>query len=1303
MLKGEVLDVTSKNRYTVSFFEDDSIDIVRQKIGASLDIHPDRLFILVGEKFNGDYYLKDPRHWEALFRRLSYDGSPLEQTVFQEYQLQYRTPNTTVGFRPYDKIEWMSKPDPLGPLIEGPEFIEYRIFGVEEIKSYVLPISNINAQLASRIQATELPIPEVSSLFLSLHDPSRFVRFLVRPYDDTAEAIFPVYYPFLRATTPPRLTEESVRLLGKNSKLLDDLLKMESPEPKEVTILRARFYIPFVDTDLGSAIRTRFEQIFYGLTVSKETPYIGYFTAKDHISRHKFYTEDVKTKKPFVNMDNWASWWSVKPARNIPTLILFRGESKTHFDRVAITASDIVVTTYRQEGNTETIEELKKSAFKWLSTFDAVTPFLAESDTKMCRWELQDLSFLAKYSGKLEEFDLMRFNCISSIFDIADKSKTQFTLLRTDNTNNGLSAVEVKVLQMMKDGNAKPESLAEELSIPIQNARELILQVESRIDEDPRLGDKSLRGYPTLRVGAESIIVSSVNSLDRALKYSNLLRYILSSPDSPEIDAICPKRMERVTVDTSVVPSTTLNVDAAIAEEYADLFGEFEGEEEVLEEEHPEETQEEVQRISTKSDRGSTYNYFKSRLQKFDPETFDPEGSLYPKKCEQKHQPIILSEADKTRLHGTPYDASEYLEEKKKVDVVEPDGTIVCPEYWCMKDQIPLREDQLEKEKGEIQCPVCHGKLQTKSTDSPREYPLIKRETGFLYPGFVDYNAPKNGKPMPCCFKKPRSEKTLKETDDKYYILGETKIGTKPLRVAFLTPQLINLLRLTEDYSVLDGSRRLQNGMSAFFRTILLNSSETLPTCLGLKTKIPSPRENLSTILKCSFLRTWKTSGTKHVAEIENKLKDICPYKSNPIVREELAKIISGIDEAFEAKKMSRLEELEYSSLALNCDVFRIYTESNTLGCMFYAPMVRARTRAIIVLQNGSEFDVLSHVTRLPRGFVYQSNIFQTPFKKETYALLEKLRNQACVTEIPSFDQALNVMQQIGSDDFSVVMDPFGQGQALFVRNKIVLPFRNTPLPNVIQHKLLGYRSLDKEDLPVREEILPLLEAATKFSKGYTYKEDLYNASGQVVELLLESGLRVPVQPIQKEVAEPLEVIETVATQGESVLTFGKPSEELRETQKSISYSEEVFQFLLFQLTKDIRTDYRELRTALQEVRPKQPDVEPLLQKWFADTTQFVNLKDSTEFISKIRTPCGQFKSKDSCSGNLCGWDGKVCRIQIKPSIQKDRLFHRLLSTLIDNSKIRAVVLDGHTTPFFSTILYVELPHEVIMTDTELP
>jgi hypothetical protein len=1308
MLKGEVNDLISKNKYTVSFFEDDSIDIVRQKIATITDIHPDRLFILVGTKLPGDYYAKDSRRWEGLFDRLSYNGDPIDKAPFQEYQTQYRIPNTSVAFQPYDKAEWMGVPDSLKEFNSGSEFVEYRILGVEESKSFILPISTIDSVVISRIPSSRLPIPQNTTLFNSLHDPTGFVRFLVRPYDELAETSMIVYYPLLRSTTPPRLTEETIRLLNKNTKLLDDLLKLDSPHPTDVTVIRTRFYIPFVDTDLGSAIRTRFEQIFYGLTVTKETPYIGYFTSKDQISRHKFFVEDTKEKKPFVDLNAWASWWSLKPVRSIPTLILFRGKSKHHFDRVAITSTDMVISHHRPEGNTETLDHMKEDTLKWIQTFDSILAFVSESDIDMSRWELQDMSYLAKYKEKLEDFDLLRFNCISSIFDISDKTKSQFSLLRTDHSNHGLSAVEVKLIQMIKEGrgNIRVESVAEELSIPLQNAQELIQSLESRIEEDPRIADRAFRGYPTLRVGPDFVIVSSISNFDTSIKYSNVLRHILTSPDAAEIDAICPKRMERVAVNTSDIPTTTLEVDAAIADEYADLFEYLEQDTEVAETATVATADtEDVARISTKDKQGTMYKYFKSRLETFDPITFDPIGSLYPKKCEQKHQPIIMSDTDLRRIKGTPYDIKTSLEENRKIEVVEPDGTIICPEYWCMRDQIPLKEEQLLKDTGESRCPVCRGKLQTRTTDDPREFPLIKRETGFLYPGYSDYKSPKNGKPMPCCFKTSQINKIDKETEDKdkYYIMKESKYGLKELRIGFLSDALRNSLQIDERYEILQGNRRLQNGMSGIFRVGLKHPSESLATCLDLKTKIPSPHESVETVLKCSFLRTWKNNGETHLETIDNHLKKIEPFDKDDISRHGISRLISGIDEAYQKKTLTRMEELEYCALALQCDIFRIFTKTNSLGCVFYAPMVRPRSRGIVILQEEDEIDIVSHVTRLPRGFKYSSNIFDVPFKKETYVELEKLRNQSCSSEIPSYSQALTVLQQLDIGEYSIVLDPFGRGQAMYVPAKLLLPFQSVPLPNVLQSKIAGYKDISVENLPTRDKVLEYLEKAVAISKGYTFVEDLFNTKSEKVEILLQSGLRIPIQPVKAESVEPLEVFETATTVGESEIVFGSPSKELKEEQREISYSSEVYEFLLFQLTSDLETEYRDLRVALQEVSPKRTEVEPLLKKWFNETTQFVDIKHPTDFISKIRKPCGQFTNKESCSGNLCGWDGDVCRIQIKSSINKEKLFHRLLSTLIDNTKIRAIILDGRITPFFSTILYLELPHELIVTDNEIP
>jgi hypothetical protein len=1307
MLKGEVIDISSKNKFSISFFEDDSIETIRQKIGAAVDIHPDRLYILVGMKLPISYYTEDPRHWEALFERLSFNNNPLEIDIFSEYQLHYRSPTTSIAFQPFDKTEWMSKPESLLPILEPTtECIEYRILGVEEVQSYILPLSNISNTLVSNIPPVKFPIPENTKLFSSLHEPSQFVRFLIRPYDELAESNSHVYYPLMRSTTPSNMSEESIRLLYKNAKTLEELLDLKVPEPSEVSILRTRFYIPWVDTDFGSAIRTRFEQIFYGITVSKDIPCITMFTSKDQISRHKFFTENSKKKVPFLDMNTWGSWWSVKPVRNIPSLILFRGNDKSHFDRVTITATDMVVATYRPEGNNETIEQLRRQVLDWIQSFDAIVPFISKTDIQVTRWTLQDVSYIAKYSQKLEEFDLLRFNCISNIFDISDKTKSQFSFLRTDHVNNGLSAIEVKILQMMKDagGNITATSVSEELSVTTQQANTLIQHIRSKIDDDPRLGEKSFRGYPTLRLGSDYVIVSAISDIEKMLKYTNLLRFILSNLDSAELDKLCPKRAEKVSATTATIPAENLELDAAIVEEYADLFSSLEeGEDQKTDESIAETETEPTSKISTDQRQATTYNYFKSRLQKFDPQTFDPAGSAYPKKCEKNHQPIILSDAELKRLSGTEYDIKTSLDEEKKIEIENPDGIILCPEYWCMRDNIPLSDDQLIKEDGDIRCPMCKGKLQTNANDNPREYPLIKRETGFIYPGYVDYKSPHNGKPMPCCFKKSRVKKntsTEKAIEDKYYVLGREK-AAKVDRIAFLSDTIIHSLHIRESYEIFikDNVRRLMSPNKGFFRTGLGNPSETLSNLLGLKTKIPSPRESVETTLKCSFLSTWSILGTQHLETITN---DLAKTIEDPIIREELSKIISGIDHAFHNKELTPLQDLEYTTLALQCDVFRIHSETGSLNCFFTTPMVRSKSRAVVVLQTENELNILAYTERKTRGFEFRTNIYETPFTNETAVELEKLRNVSCTLHIPTYENALHIIKELlvstESDDYMVILDPYQRAQAFYIPTKCILPFQSTPLPNILQTKLSGYKEIPTEKLPEYESMKQLLSIAERTVDGYKFKEDIFNNKQQKVEILLQSGLRIPVKPTEIiQNADTGEVLETIRDIGETQLTFGDSSKEIQKESREISYSAEMYEFLLFQLSKDLETEYSELAQALFEIRPKIETVSPLLKKWFDETVMFGNIKDPKQFVSKIREPC-----TDKCDGELCGWDGDICKVKVQSDIVPNKLFHKLLATMVDNSKIRASVLDGRTTPFFSTVLYLELPHEIILSDKDI-
>jgi hypothetical protein len=143
----------------------------------------------------------------------------------------------------------------------------------------------------------------------------------------------------------------------------------------------------------------------------------------------------------------------------------------------------------------------------------------------------------------------------------------------------------------------------------------------------------------------------------------------------------------------------------------------------------------------------------------------------------------------------------------------------------------------------------------------------------------------------------------------------------------------------------------------------------------------------------------------------------------------------------------------------------------------------------------------------------------------------------------------------------------------------------------------------------------------------------------------------------------------------------------------------------MFSLSNDILADasgesldetYRPLRNA---IKTRSEDLLAELTKWFKNEAYQDNTRSPVEFVNKVRTPCGQYTNKDSCNkSSLCGWNKNDCKIRVKPIVEKGVVLRRMTKTLATNDKQRALVLDGRMSPFFSTVLYLEMPHELITT-----
>jgi len=1254
---------------SVSFYPDDTIELVRQSIALVAGTHPDRLFMEVKESLPKTYYSTNPKHWSELFYRMSYDGERILPDVLKTYVTQKR-PGLTIVEREISKEDWEAYEESLKPIFDpDTDFDEWRILGVDPTRSFILPLPPKDLKdLPERVR----PFPQTQSLFETFHThPVTEVRIGLIP--ETASALVKLnYFPRYRPDTPNDIRTLEPTLEATRTQL-GRLLTLEAPPPEALSIVRAKWYIPLVSTRF-TAPRSRFEQIFYGQTVSKTTPYIGYFTAKTETMRHKFYVESSTEKKPLLNIPMWKGWLtSTMPQRRRPTLLVYRGSSRTSFDRIAISDKDITVDVRREKDSKESLEDLRASLEAWLRSLDAVGPFLTLTDVDAPRWDLSELSAVAVYSKDVKEFDMRRFPCLQSLFGVQNDT---FRLLRAELYSSAdIPADEIRAFQILTQDDAErtPEYLAGQMSIPVGRAADLLSTIARRVDEVNY--EKTLKSYPTIKFSSREVILKFVSNLERTLQYANLLRYILTTEDSA-VEDVCPRRMEKVAAAV-VVPQTEIQL---AAEEDADddfnaLLGFTPGEEEDAPADAVVETAAPAKKVRVASRVMGTYNYFNNRVRAFDPDTFDQ--SIYPSKCDKPKQVVVLTPADKARI-GPSYDYSN-APDAQTLELKDPDGTAICPPYWCMRDELPLREDQLvTKEDGDLHCPVCDGKVRQSDNLDTVEFSVIKRDTIAMFPDVMKQVSTINKRGIPCCYQKPRPAVTIltPKDADASYVLDETSSNLGPLRFAYLSDDLARRIGVTPDYAKSVKGGRLTMDGEDVFRVGLGRPSKTLPALLNDTTALLRPRDAKDNVVRCSFFRTWAGRGPGDTPNDQ---------------------IISSIDQAYQHGELSLLDELEYVTTFLKCEVIRIDVESGQVLCGFWSDTVLPGSRTIALLGK----DILCEVNRKKEKksykLGYSADLRKGRFAAKTLPLLRERHVRACAINAPTVADAIQELQLKGKSAYEVILDPFQRIQAVFVPGEILLPVQPASIKPDEGVPIRGsYSDVRPDELPTGDTLRAFLADVRKDT--FKVQSELQDTAGRVVELELKSGFRAPIQPEDATAAvAPREVVETVRHGTESALVSGPPNAKDLKDAQEIAYSSEMYEFLLFSLSKDIQTDdFADLRRSIET---KSPTLLRDLDTWFKSEAYEDTTKSAVEFVNKVRTPCGQYTSKDSCNtSSLCGWHKNDCKIRVKPVVDKATVLKRIAKTLRENDKQRALVLDGRLSPFFSTILYLEMPHELITT-----
>jgi hypothetical protein len=369
----------------------------------------------------------------------------------------------------------------------------------------------------------------------------------------------------------------------------------------------------------------------------------------------------------------------------------------------------------------------------------------------------------------------------------------------------------------------------------------------------------------------------------------------------------------------------------------------------------------------------------------------------------------------------------------------------------------------------------------------------------------------------------------------------------------------------------------------------------------------------------------------------------------------------------------------------------------------------------------------------------------KTPFREELADLLE-LENDACAGDTPTASvasDALNTLAtklETGITVSNVIVDAMGAYQAYLgswtdtERHVFLLPFRATTediLATTTETEVYkpssypprSYSEISESELPRYKDQVDVLTKLGALSRFSAYQHatgfDHRTVDGTIVEVETASGFRIPVQPTDPDPKKgpATEVLATVqraeskaeGLKGEAVLLKASPDPEGKKWKASIDYRAEVVEFLLMTLARDLQTnEYKALRVALSAVPVKDAEsyrvreVLPLLTRWYSAEAYADDTASSYTLLSKVRTPCGQLTNKKTCeAASLCGWTRgpKPCKVRVRSSLLKtDEVLTRLSKTLVENDKQRALVLDNRVSPFFSTVLYLEMPHEWITT-----
>lgn len=195
------------------------------------------------------------------------------------------------------------------------------------------------------------------------------------------------------------------------------------------------------------------------------------------------------------------------------------------------------------------------------------------------------------------------------------------------------------------------------------------------------------------------------------------------------------------------------------------LFGGVGGPKDQTTKKDPDDTEELIADIDGRS--LNNPNYFFDRMYKKDPDLFlkqsDGKFQPYSRGCQwnYRRQPVILTDKEKEYIDKNHPDAYPKDHAFKYGSAPDKQFWYICPRYWCLKNNVPLTEQDVKDGK-------CGGKIIPYTAKTvPKGHYIFEFDAGSKnnehidsdgkyiqhYPGFLKPNFHPKGLGVPCCFR----------------------------------------------------------------------------------------------------------------------------------------------------------------------------------------------------------------------------------------------------------------------------------------------------------------------------------------------------------------------------------------------------------------------------------------------------------------------------------------------------------------------------------------------------------------------